>query len=644
MTRESGVFALTGLVIYRSKRDAFRVDISGQLNILTRVPLMKPHNLLDIFAKTVEEKGHTPCFRYKAEGTWITLYWDEIYRKVCDLAGGLRRLGIHKGDRVSIFSQSCYRWTVADLAILACGAVSVPIYQSSLPEQAAYILNDAEVKVVFVENAAQLKKIQEVRSELPNLNQIILFDGRGVKNREDGVYFFDDVLVLGSGLGKSVLEEMTSSLIPEDEASYVYTSGTTGPPKGAILTHGNFISELKALEPILESSSRDESLMFLPLAHIIARVVQFAQIQRGFIQCYAESIEKLLDNLVEVKPHFMASVPRIFEKVHTRVMQGVEASSEKKKKIFNWALSVGKKRWDYIRQNKRIPLPLKLQWGLANQMVFSKLHQKLGGRSKFFISGGAPLSPEISEFFHAAGFKILEGYGLTETTAAVACSTQEDIKIGSVGKPLPGIEIKIAPDGEILVRGGVIFKGYFNRPEATKEVLEEDGWFHTGDIGIFDDEGFLKITDRKKDIIVTAGGKNIAPQNIENLMKADPLISQIMVHGDKRKFLSALVTLDPEEVKIFAKSKKIPFQEYADLVKNKKIYNVIQERIEDFNQKLPKYETVKKIAILENDFSIESGELTPTLKVKRKFTSEKYKDILDSFYQEAAHPSKKSEV
>lgn len=602
---------------------------------------MKPKNLVETFKNTVQKRGSAPCFRFKTSKGWKSLGWDAIYLQVLDLVGGLRKLGIQKGDRVGIFSQSRYEWTVADLSILSSGAVSIPIYQSSLPDQAAYILQNAEAKVVFVEDLAQLKKIQQVRGELPHLKQIILFDSKGV-SKEEGIYSLEDILVLGSRQGEKVFNEMASMLTSEDEASYVYTSGTTGHPKGAILTHGNFISELRALEPILNSASYYESLLFLPLAHILARVVQFAQIEQGFIQCYAESIDKLMDNIDEVKPHFMASVPRIFEKVHTKVLQGVESGSNAKKKIFSWAVDVGKKRWEFIKTKKPVPFSLKMQWALAYKLVFSKLHEKLGGRVEFFISGGAPLSPEISEFFHAAGFFILEGYGLTETTGAITCSTLTDIKIGCVGKDLPDVEIKIAEDGEILVRGGVVFKGYYKRPEATKEALSPEGWFRTGDIGQIDSDGYLKITDRKKDIIITAAGKNIAPQNIENLIKTDPLISQVVVHGDKRKYLSALVTLDPNEVEAYAKEKEIPFQDYADLVKNKKIHGLIQERIEGFNKKLAKYETVKKFAILENDFSVETGELTPTLKVKRKYTSQKYQNILNEFYQEMATPLKPS--
>lgn len=595
---------------------------------------MQQGNLLQIFDQTVQRQGSLPCFRYKEEGVWKSLNWNEVRQKIFDIVGGLKKLGVKKGDRVSIFSPSRYEWTLADMAILSCGAITVPIYESSTSEACEYILDNAGVKVVFVDGQNQFLKIKKVLDHLPGLKQIIIFEAVNGEYRNEGVYTLDQLMLLGSGLGEAVFKEMEKTLDEESLASYVYTSGTTGPPKGAMLTHGNFLSEILAVGPVFSFLPHHVSLLFLPLAHIFARAVQFAQLKSGFIQCYAESIDKLLDNITEVKPNLMASVPRIFEKVHTRVMQGVAGASETKKKIFYWALKVGEERSLLRKQKKSPSLFMRLKGLLAHKLVFSKLHAKMGGQLHFFISGGAPLSTEIAEFFDCAGFLILEGYGLTETSAAVTCNSPGAYKIGSVGLPLEGVSLKIADDGEILVRGGMIFKGYYNKPEDTAQILTSNGWFHTGDIGVVDQEGFLKITDRKKDIIVTAGGKNIAPQNIENLIKTDPYISQVMVHGDKRKFLSALVTLDQAEIFNYAKAQKIQFQGYDDLVKNDKIYHLIKNRIEEKNKQLAKYESIKKFAILSTDFSIETGELTPTMKVKRKFTSEKYKAILDEFYQE----------
>lgn len=596
---------------------------------------MPETNLLQLLQNTVQAKPREVCFRYKDDHQWKVLYWNEVYQKVLDLAGGLKKLGVKKGDRIAIFSRTRYEWTVADMAILACGAITVPIYESSIADQVSYILRNSAAKIVFVEDPAQLKKIKAIAEEIPHVSQAIVFDTYDKPfAQEEGVYLMDEVMLLGAGTGHETFEEMAKKLDENSEASFVYTSGTTGPPKGAILTHGNFLSELFALRQMVDFSEGIESLLFLPLAHIFARVVQFAQMHNGFVQIYAESIDKLLDNIAEMKPHLLTSVPRIFEKVHGKVMQGVEASTPTKQKIFHWAMKIGSKRAECIHGGKTVPRGIRLAWPLAYALVFSKLHAKMGGRIVYFISGGAPLSKDIGNFFHAAGFLILEGYGLTETSAAITVNSPTAVKIGTVGRPLPGVEIQIATDGEILVRGGVVFKGYYQLPEETKNAIDEAGWFHTGDIGVIDEDGFLKITDRKKDIIVTAAGKNIAPQNLENLIKTDPMISQVMVHGDQRKFLSALITLNPEEIIRYAKSHQIAFENYGELVKNEKIYHFIKERLDAFNKHLAKYETIKKFAILDQDFSIESGELTPTLKVKRKFTSEKYKYILDQFYQE----------
>lgn len=595
---------------------------------------MPSKNLLQLFKGTVRQRGRAPCFRYKEEGKWLTLSWDEVSKKLEAIVGALARLGVKTGDRVCIFSRSRYEWTIADLAILSCGAITVPIYESSTPDQAAYIIDNSEAKVLFVENEAQLKKIEKIRQHLPRLSQIVLFDYDGKGKLEEGIYTLDQLTLMGNGEGERVFNRNLEALATDSVASYVYTSGTTGPPKGAVLTHGNFLAELKGLKERLPFPPTTESLLFLPLAHILARVVQFAQIEHGFIQCYAESIDKLLDNIAEIRPHLMASVPRIFEKVHSRVMQGLENASPAKKGIFHWAFAVGKQRALHVTEGKHPPLSIRLKWILAHKLVFSKLKKKMGGRVEYFITGGAPLPKDIGEFFQAAGFLILEGYGLTETTAAVTINSRNALKMGTVGKPIRGVEIRIAGDGEILVRGDVVFKGYYKRPQETSEALTADGWFHTGDIGLIDEDGFVKITDRKKDIIVTAAGKNVAPQNIENLMKADPLISQVMVHGDGRKFLSALVTLNRDEVISYAREKGIVFQDYAELVKNERIHHLIKEKIDEKNRNLAQFETIKKFAILDCDFSIETGELTPTLKVKRKFTSEKYKHILDQFYQD----------
>ncbi len=595
---------------------------------------MKPANLIALFENSAQEDLNKPCFQYIENNKWIHLTWSQTRDRVMKIAGGLAKLGIQKGDRVAILSKTRHEWTLADLGIIAAGAIVVPIYESNTAEQAQYILEDSNTKVVFVENTQQYNKILSIQDHLPSLKQIVYFDELKNTQAEDGAYSLNELMILGSEHGETSYFKAVNNLSLLNEVSYVYTSGTTGNPKGSILTHDNFISEVESALEICPIHKNYVGLLFLPLAHILGRVTQFFHIYVGHIQCYAESIDKLVDNIAKVRPHFMVSVPRIFEKIHSKTLQNIESASANKKNVFKWALDVGQERSKLILNKQPIPLWLSLKYQLAHKLVFKKLHDKLGGRIKFFISGGAPLSHEVALFFHAFGFTILEGYGLTETTAGITFNRSHSIKFGSVGQTIKGVELKIASDGEILVKGSVVFKGYFNNPTATAEAIDADGWFHTGDVGEFDSEGFLKITDRKKDIIVTAGGKNIAPQNIEMLMVGDPYISQFIVHGDKRKFLSALVVPDRPQVLEYAKSKNITFNDYNELLANNTVHSFIKERIEEKNKQLAKYESIKKFAIIEHEFTIESGELTPTLKLKRKAIYKKHERLLDSFYQE----------
>lgn len=589
---------------------------------------MKYQNILLQFAEKAQELNSRVCFRYKSKEKWKNLTWIEVKDAVEKLASALESRGIKAGDKVAIFSSTRYEWTLADLAILSLGAVTVPIYHSTLPSEAEFILNHSEARLIFVENKAQFKKIEKIQKNLPQVKEIILFESQMPSTTSFSK------LLQGDAADALSLEVRADRIHLESVATIVYTSGTTGKPKGVVLTHKNFASEMDALKTIFVFPPQHEALLFLPLAHIFARAFQFYQLCTGFIQVYAESIDKLLENISEIKPHFIACVPRIFEKIHSKILHDVNSSSSLKKKIFHWAVKVGSEVSHQKQAQKTVSPLLSAQYQLAKKLVFSKLHKKLGGRIQFFLSGGAPLSSEVAEFFHAADILILEGYGLTETTAAINVNRLEHYKFGTVGPIVKHTEEKLGPDGEILVKGDHVFKEYYRDPEATREAFTPDAYFHTGDIGVFDQDGFLKITDRKKDIIVTAAGKNVAPQYIENLLKTDSIISQIMVHGDRRKFLSALVTLNIEEVQKIAAQHKINPENQGELVKHPKIHEVVRKRIEEKNKQLPSYETIKRFAILEKDFSIEGGELTPTLKVKRKLVTERYKEILDALYNE----------
>ncbi len=591
---------------------------------------MLAENVLIQFEETALSKGEAVCLKFKKGKEWQSLNWLEVLSRIKQLALGLKQLGIKAGDKISILSNTRYEWTLADMAILSLGAITVPIYQNIIAEEAKHILKDSGAKLIFVEDKNQLEKIEKSRKDLKSLEKVILISGKSVSG---DVLTFKEVLRLGSEATQDDFSERIRKIKGSDLASLVYTSGTTGMPKGVMLIHDNIVKEIDALISSFPIMPGYQSLMFLPLAHILARAVQFFQLSLGFVHAYAQSIDSLLDDLKEIKPHFLVSVPRIFEKIHTKVMSDLAHAPRIKKVIFNWAVQLGTRVGQGKLNGEGADIIDQVLYPLANQLVFSKLHQRLGGNLKFFVSGGAPLSKEIAEFFNAAGMLILEGYGLTETCGATNVNTPEHCVFGTVGKTVIHCEQKIADDGEILVKGGMVFKGYYNNPQATAEVFEGE-WFKTGDIGEFDKNGHLKITDRKKDIIVTAAGKNIAPQNIENQIKTESLISQVMVHGDRRKYLTALITLNEQEIFRLAKSEGISFDNYTELVQHQQIFQRIKKIIEEKNKKLASYETIKKFAILETDFTIESGELTPSLKVKRKFISQKYKELLDSFYTE----------
>ena len=596
---------------------------------------MAENTLAKLFWSRVEKSGDKPAQTFKQGAGWTTLTWRQVGEIVREVALGLIALGRGKGDTIALLSGSRAEWVQTDFAIFSAGGVTVPIYPSYPPDLVAYIVNDSGARTIFVEDAGQLAKVLEAREKMPHLEHIIVMTGYEAQQPPKAVMTWQTLRRLGrdnAEAHKSTLAERVTSTRPDDLASIVYTSGTTGPPKGVMQTHGNHIAAQAAGEratPVMEGWVH---LLFLPLAHSFARLESFLGVKHGLTTAFAENLDKLRDNLVEVRPHFICSVPRVFEKVYAGVLANAQAGSPLKQKIFNWAVAVGREVSRHQQRGQPVPFGLELKRKLAHKLVFSKLHARLGGRLQWAISGGAPLSREIAEFFHAAGILVLEGYGLTETCPVGTFNRPDRFKFGSVGQALDGIELKIAADGEILFRGPNIAKGYFKQPQATAEVFEDSGWFHTGDIGRLDEDGFLFITDRKKDLIVTAGGMNIAPQNIENMLKADPFISQVMVHGDRRPYPVALITLNADELAKFAREQGVLTSDPAALVKHPKIVERVSRTVEEKNTNLQSYAKIKKFAILPGDFTPEGGELTPTLKVKRKVVAEKYKKELESLY------------
>ncbi|MDZ7263363.1 MAG: long-chain fatty acid--CoA ligase [candidate division KSB1 bacterium] len=598
---------------------------------------MNASTLTEMFLNTVKTHGPKTSLMTKVGGQYQGFSYQELGERVKHFALGLASLGVHRGDRVSLLSENRPEWAIADLAIISLGAINVPIYPTLIPKQIEYILNDSEAKVIITSTAEQTQKILQILRDLPVLKYIIFINP--IENPSAQMFSFEQVAVRGQEFEKAqpdYYDKATKAVMPDDPCGIIYTSGTTGNPKGAILTHNNILSNVKGGVATLKISSDDTFLSFLPLCHVFERMAgHFCALSAGSTIAYAESIDTVAQNLGEVKPTIMTSVPRLFEKMYTRVLENAAAGGAVKKKIFDWAIKTGEK-YVQAQAEGKINGPLKFKYNLATKLVFSKLHERVGGRLRFFISGGAPLPKEIGEFFHYAGIKILEGYGLTETSPVIAVNLEEKFKFGTVGPALKagGVEVKIADDGEILTRGPHVMKGYYKKPAETNEVIDDDGWLHTGDIGFLDDDGYLVITDRKKNIIVTSGGKNIAPAPIENTMLTSPLIDQILVIGDRRKFLSALVVPNFEMLSSYAKEQNIAYKDQAELVQHPKINQWVASEIERLSSGLARFEQIKAFRLMPRLFTIEEGELTPTLKIKRKVVEEKYAELIDSMYQE----------
>jgi long-chain acyl-CoA synthetase len=585
-----------------------------------------PQNTLRLYEKPDQ-------LLYKENGTYVPISSRDFYDRIRFISLGLRALGFAPGDKLALLSENRPDWVMTDFAVLGAGGVTVPIYPTLTPEQIRYIVNDSEAKIVICSSPDLRAKIEAIRPTLSHVRHFICFDPAAPAS------FTQFASVVDGGrkadaADPEAFEKSVTQVRPDDVASIIYTSGTTGIPKGVMLTHRNFFSNTKALDAVTDFHSGDTILSFLPLSHVLERMTTFSFLFKGATIGFAESIDTVAQNLLEVRPTIMVSVPRLFEKLYARIMDSILAGSPVKKKIFFWALGRGLAASRKAQGRTAALFPRNtLGLRLAQKLVFSKILEKTGGRVKFFVSGGAPLSRDIAEFFHAIGLVILEGYGLTETAPVVACNTFTKLRFGTVGPPVPGVEVTIAQDGEILARGDNVMKGYFKRDADTAEALA-GGWFHTGDIGFIDGDGFLTITDRKKDLIVTAGGKNVAPQPIENLIRQSPYIAQAVVVGASRKFISALIVPQFEKVEAYAKEKGIAYFSPAELCGRAEIRELLMREIDRFTPGLAPYEKIKKIALLDRDFEIEQGELTPTLKVKRTQVEKKYKDLIDALYQD----------
>lgn len=596
---------------------------------------VRPASVGRMFLDRVEATPSREAYRYPSGSGWSSLTWDETKDRVWAFAAGLLDLGVEHEQRVAIAATTRIEWILADLAINVIGAATTTVYPTTTPEDVAYILSDSDTRVVFAENAEQVAKVLEQRAELPQLTRIVVFDDDVVDSHDGLVITLAELDERGRALlaeRPDAVDVALEAVGPETLATLIYTSGTTGRPKGVRLVNDNWVYEGVAVDAHKILSVDDVQYLWLPLSHSFGKTLEAIQLRIGFATAVDGNLDNIVENLGVVKPTFMAGAPRIFEKVRSRVITGVDNEGGPKAKIFAWAFGVGAKV-SKLRQNGQEPTGLlKFQYGLADKLVFSKIKARLGGNIRFFVSGAAALSRDVAEWFHAAGMLILEGYGLTETSAACFVNVPWDCRFGTVGPPLPGTEVKIADDGEILVRGPVVMRGYHKLPDVTAEVLDSDGWFHTGDIGELAD-GYLRVTDRKKDLIKTSGGKYVAPQKIEIIFKAvSPHSSQIVVHGDTRNYCVALITLDPEAIADWAEHHDLGGRSYEELTAAPEVRALIQGQIDELNARLERWETIKKFEILPADLSIEGGDITPSLKVKRKAVEKRYMAVLDSMY------------
>ncbi|HEV2855624.1 MAG TPA: long-chain fatty acid--CoA ligase [Thermoanaerobaculia bacterium] len=594
-------------------------------------------SVVHMFQHRVAETPDAEAMSGRYGGSWRSMTWAEAGRRARAIGCGLLSLGFQKGERGAVLATSSPEWVLADLGILSAGGATSTIYTSNTAEESAYILADSGARVCFVENPLQEAKIREVRGHAGNVMKLVLMDGAPVE--DDGwTVTLAELERLGAAwdaANPGGFDRAAAAVTPEDLATLIYTSGTTGRPKGVMLTHDNWLFEAEAIADLGVLQPDDKQLLFLPLAHSFAKVLEVAFIRTGVATAVDGVVDDLVANLAAVRPTIMAGVPRVYEKVYNRVVTGAREGGGLKYKIFQWAIEVGG-QVSRLRQQGRQPSGLlAFRHRLADKLVYSKLKQRLGGRLRYLISGGAPLSRSIAEFFHSCDILILEAYGLTETSAGSTSNRPGRYKFGTVGQPFKGVEIKTAEDGEILIRGRNIMKGYYNLPEATAEALDAERWLHTGDIGVIDADGFIAITDRKKDILVTAGGKNIAPQNIENQLKVScPYVSQVVMLGDRRPFCVALITINEETVGKWAKEQGIEYKDYADLASRPEVRQLIQKGLDDVNSSLASYERIKAFHLLDHDLSQATGEMTPKMSVKRKVVEARHREILEGFYKD----------
>ncbi len=602
-----------------------------------RVPLSpdEPSTLVEVFELVARRFPRPDTLNYKKDGVWVSISLAEIMTRIRRIAAGLLSLGIHKGDRVALLSESRPEWTLTDAGCLFIGAVDVPVYPTLTPSQVRYILKDSGARVLVLANAAKFSELEEVIKDCPDLEHLIFFDGPLPSERG---MTLPELEKLGSQLEQvqpGAVNEHVAQVKPTDLATLIYTSGTTGEPKGVMLTHANLTSNLVDSSEQLAFAEGDVALSVLPLSHVFERQAMYMYLYRGMAIYYAEAIDKIGPNLKEVSPTILVGVPRIFEKIYFRIRERAASEGRVNVVLLAWAVDVARAYARHLVYHTSPSWWLKLQHRLASRLVFSRWKKAFGGRIRLLVSGGAALPEELGLLYLGAGIPIIQGYGLTETSPVITACSLEENRIGTVGKPIRNVEVRIAEDGEIETRGPNVMLGYYHKPEATREVFTEDGWFKTGDVGTIDEDGFLRITDRKKELFKTSGGKYIAPQVIEQLIKGSRFVNQVVLIGNERKFPAALIVPDWNLIESYAELKGIKSLGRAELCSHPRILDLFERQIAARTMELAKYERVKKIALLEKELTIEGGELTPTLKVKRRIIDEKYRDLINRLYEEA---------
>ncbi|HEX8286594.1 MAG TPA: long-chain fatty acid--CoA ligase [Pyrinomonadaceae bacterium] len=602
-----------------------------------RVPLYgdEPQTLAELFVRSFEKHPRKDTLNYKKDGKWRQISSDEMLSRIENIALGLYAFGLRKNEKIAILGANSPEWTLTDAACQFAGYINVPIYTTLAPASVEYIVKDSGAQIFFLQDNDCLERVKENLENCPTLKHIILFDSDDTKN--ENVFSLNELEEKGAKLKTEqpdLIEKLRQAIQPSDVATLIYTSGTTGEPKGVMLSHANIVSNVIDAGEKYNFDERDVPLSVLPLSHIFERSAMYLYIYNGMGVYYAESIEKAADNLQEVRPTIFVGVPRIFEKVYAKAKLKAAQTSRLKEKIFDWAIEIGKEYARRTEERRNIPFLLGAKHTIADRIIFSKFRQFFGGRLRFCICGGAALSDDIYLIFTGAGVSIMQGYGLTETSPVITSSNPINVRLGAVGKPIRNVQIRIAEDGEIETTGPNVMLGYYNKPEATSDAFTGDGWFKTGDIGRIDGDGFLYITDRKKELFKTSGGKYIAPSPVEQAIKTSRFVNQVVLVGNERKFPAALIVPNFEQLSNYAKLKNLDLKTPKEFCENPRINNLFEREIEKLTSDLSQYEKVKKIVLLENELTVESGELTPTLKVKRRVVNEKYKNTIDKIYAE----------